>query len=204
MEYLAYTYLIGWSHLDKWYYGVRYSNTTLPENDLWVKYHTSSKHVKEFRKNNGEPNIIEVRKTFHVKEDAIKWEINVLKRMKILYNEKWLNKNICKAVEYTPEVREKISKTHKGKIISEQHKQSISEKMTGHVFPESRNLKISAKMKGKPKSEEHKRKIGEKAKLRKGNGAFKGRKHTDETKQKIRDTKKKKRELILSLIKDAD
>jgi hypothetical protein len=194
----SYTYLIGWSKLNKWYYGVRYANKIIAENDLWVKYFTSSRHVKNFRKIHGEPDIIKIRKKFNRKEKAIEWEIKVLKRMKILYNEKWLNKNICKCIEYTDDIKAKISKTHKGKIISEEHKKAISEKMTGYIFSDHRNNKISEKLKGVPKSEEHKRKLSEKAKLRKGNGPFKGKKHSEETKTKIKETKRRKRELILS------
>lgn len=44
----CYTYLIGWSEYDIWYYGVRYAKGCNPA-DLWVKYFTSSKFVREFR-----------------------------------------------------------------------------------------------------------------------------------------------------------
>ena len=67
----SYTYLIGWSKLNKWYYGVRYANKIIAENDLWVKYFTSSRHVKNFRKIHGEPDIIKIRKKFNKKEKAI-------------------------------------------------------------------------------------------------------------------------------------
>jgi len=67
---VPYTYLIGWSTLNKWYYGVRYSKRCNP-NDLWVKYFTSSKLVKQFRNKFGEPDVVEVRKIFNNSEDAI-------------------------------------------------------------------------------------------------------------------------------------
>jgi hypothetical protein len=41
---ISYTYLIGWSKLDKWYYGVRYASNCNPD-ELWVKYKTSSKQL---------------------------------------------------------------------------------------------------------------------------------------------------------------
>ena len=49
---IPYTYIIGWSSLNKWYYGVRYAKNCKPE-DLWKTYFTSSKHVKEFLTGNG-------------------------------------------------------------------------------------------------------------------------------------------------------
>ena len=41
-----YTYLIGWSNLGKWYYGVQYGKGVHPDN-LWVTYFTSSSVVKK-------------------------------------------------------------------------------------------------------------------------------------------------------------
>jgi hypothetical protein len=72
-NHLPYTYIIGWSQHDTWYYGVRYSVTASP-NDLWKTYFTSSKHVKNFRKQYGEPDVVRVRRTFDSKEKAIMWE----------------------------------------------------------------------------------------------------------------------------------
>ena len=58
--YQSYTYLIGWEKLDRWYYGVRWANKCEPEDDLWVHYFTSSKKVHEFRKKNGEPDVVKM------------------------------------------------------------------------------------------------------------------------------------------------
>lgn len=54
---MFYTYLVGWNKLNKWYYGVRFSDKADPI-ELWKTYFTSSKRVKEFRLENGEPDII--------------------------------------------------------------------------------------------------------------------------------------------------
>jgi hypothetical protein len=89
---IPYTYLIGWSKLNKWYYGVRYAKSCLPA-DLWVKYFTSSNIVKQFRLLHGEPDIIEIRKTFTNAESAKRWEEKFLKRMNVIESENWLNKN---------------------------------------------------------------------------------------------------------------
>lgn len=89
---IPYTYLIGWSKFDKWYYGVRYARDCTP-NDLWKKYFTSSDVVQKFREQYGEPDIIEVRKTFHDADSARLWEENILKRLKVKSSDRWLNKN---------------------------------------------------------------------------------------------------------------
>lgn len=94
---MAYTYLIGWSKLDTWYYGVRYAKGSKPS-ELWRTYFTSSEYVKDFRKEHGEPDIIEIRKIFSNKEKAILWENKVLKRMDVIHNEKWLNKTNNQAI----------------------------------------------------------------------------------------------------------
>jgi hypothetical protein len=94
---MAYTYLIGWTKYNKWYYGVRYSKKCQPH-DLWKTYFTSSKYVKEFRKDHGEPDIIEIRKTFDSPNEAILWEEKVLKKMNVLNSDKWLNKNVAGAI----------------------------------------------------------------------------------------------------------
>lgn len=94
--YKPYTYLIGWSEKDLWYYGVRYAKNCNPD-DLWIKYFTSSKYVKEIRKLYGDPDIIEVRKIFDNKETALEWEYKVLRRMKVVVNEKWINRTAAPA-----------------------------------------------------------------------------------------------------------
>jgi hypothetical protein len=86
-----YTYLIGWSQQNKWYYGVRYAMGCKPS-ELWRTYFTSSQYVAAFRKEFGEPDIIKIRKIFTCKDKAILWENKVLKRMNVIYDEKWLNR----------------------------------------------------------------------------------------------------------------
>lgn len=78
---VAYTYLIGWSLLDRWYYGVRYAKDCRPS-DLWTEYFTSSDLVKDFREKNGEPQVVEVRRTFQSVKESQEWENKVLRRMK--------------------------------------------------------------------------------------------------------------------------
>lgn len=71
-----YTYLIGWTEHNKWYYGVRFAKNCHP-NELWKTYFTSSKHVISFRNTFGEPDIINVRKTFKDVNDDVKIKMSV-------------------------------------------------------------------------------------------------------------------------------
>ena len=86
-----YTYLIGWSWLDKWYYGVRYAKGCHPT-DFWVTYFTSSYVVDEFRKTHGEPDVVDVRKIFDSSDKARLWENRVINRLNVLKSPKFLNR----------------------------------------------------------------------------------------------------------------
>lgn len=116
-----YTYLIGWPELNTWYYGVRYAEGCSPA-DLWVTYFTSSVYVDEFVKTHGAPTHRQIRKIFT--QDNIPtaklWEHKVLRRMKVVKKEQWLNKNDRLAPpilsgdthpKKRPEVRAKSSKS---------------------------------------------------------------------------------------------
>ena len=85
-----YTYLIGWSLHNIYYYGVRFAQNCHPD-DLWKTYFTSSKYVQEFRLKHGEPDIIKIRKEFLTSNLARLWENNVLRRLNVIKNSKWLN-----------------------------------------------------------------------------------------------------------------
>ena len=93
-----YTYLIGWSKLNKYYYGSRFAKDSKPS-DLWFTYFTSSNYVKAFRKEHGEPDIIQIRKTFKSADDTRLWEHKVLRRMKVVRSEKWLNKTDNRSID---------------------------------------------------------------------------------------------------------
>ena len=160
---LAYTYLIGWPDLDVWYYGSRYSRNCHPS-ELWRSYFTSSKHVKEFVDCFGDPNVIEIRKTFESKSKARIWEYRVLKRMRVAKRINWLNKHngdggFCSFGPRSEETKTKISNVQKIKSKNGEHvsqreevKRKISESMSGkknHNYGKRLSditiLKISAK-----------------------------------------------------------
>ena len=66
-----YTYIIGWSNLDLWYYGVRYANVSSAKEDLWNDYFTSSKRVAELRAQHGDPDVVTIDQEFLTADAAI-------------------------------------------------------------------------------------------------------------------------------------
>jgi len=96
---IPYCYLIGWSLLGKYYYGVKFGKGSDPDT-FWKKYFTSSRIVKQYRLKYGEPDIIQIRKVFSesnydsielAQDAAVKYEQKVLKRAKLIENENFLN-----------------------------------------------------------------------------------------------------------------
>jgi len=114
MKSIPYTYLIGWSQISKYYYGVRYSKDCHP-NDLWTTYFTSSNLVKDLRQQHGDPDIIQVRRTFDSRERAILWEQKVLRRMEVLNSPRWVNQNIAGAINIATQSTEHVRKRTENK-----------------------------------------------------------------------------------------
>lgn len=128
---IYYTYLIGWIRQNKWYYGVRYSSKSHP-NDLWATYFTSSKVVKKYRTKHGEPDVVSIRRRFSEPIKAKDWEEKVLRRLNTRYSNKWLNlsqpdsfknsiipwnKGLTKETcDILKETGKKISKSCKGRV----------------------------------------------------------------------------------------
>jgi hypothetical protein len=95
---IPYTYLIGWTKLNIWYYGRQTAKDCHP-NNFWVSYFTSSEYVYKFREVYGDPDIIQIRKTFADSNYNIrvarcaKWEEKVLNRMNAVRSQQWLNES---------------------------------------------------------------------------------------------------------------
>lgn len=206
---ICYTYLVGWSKLDVWYYGCRYAKNCSPQ-ELWIKYFTSSKLVKNFRKIHGEPDVIQIRKTFDSELSARTWEYKVLKRMKVKNSSRWLNQtdNIFpfyskdRSYQKTEKWSKMMSAINKGR--SPWHKGKKNEKTRGTKFY---NNGIEQRMfapntqpdgwllgrlnkpwnTGKPHSDKVKQKISNSLKGKKGSS------HSEETKQKISNSRKGKK-----------
>lgn len=129
--------MIGWTKLDRFYYGARWAKGCAPS-DLWTTYFTSSKHVKEFKRLNGEPDIIEIRRVFDDINECRRYEERVLRKLHVCKNERWLNRGYNGM--YLP-IGEKSTK-HQAKISaaltgkkrtpwSAEHKKMLSEKTKG-------------------------------------------------------------------------
>jgi len=87
-----YTYLIGWTKFNLWYYGKRTKKGCHPS-DLFTKYFTSSDIVKSFIKENGIPDVISIRKTFTSVERCNVWESVFLRRVNAKINPLFLNRS---------------------------------------------------------------------------------------------------------------
>lgn len=141
-----YTYLIKHCPTGKVYYGFRSANKLDPAEDLWKQYFTSSPGVQKLIEETGADSFdVEIRRIFETKEQASNWETRVLRRCRVLEDERWLNQNIAGYIVPTEESRQKISDYHKGKPKSDQHKQNLSKSQKG-------------KSKNYVQTEEHKRK----------------------------------------------
>ena len=176
--YTPYTYYLQWTGICKQYYGVRYAKKTkclystgCHPDDLLVTYPTSSRYVHELLREHGMPDVVEIRKTFSRKEDAIEWERKFIRKSGIIHLDEWLNRSDGRAVvcEYTEEllekrrahrhsseVRSKMSRDRKGRMHTEESKQKMSESSKGKPSPR----------KGQELSEDTKRKISIAAKKR--------------------------------------
>ena len=188
-QYLSYTYLIGWTEHDTWYYGVRTANKHKPENDLWIHYFTSSKYVQEFRELHGDPDVIQIDKTFENQQDALTFESEQLKKFDVINESKWLNKAISNKIKcirkgsengfygktHSDEQKAKWSKIRSGRKLSDEHKQKVSLAISGKNNP----------FYGKKHSAESKKLMSEKAKIRSSgeNNVMYGKKHSDKTKK---------------------
>jgi hypothetical protein len=154
-----FTYLIGWSVHNKWYYGVRYATQCKPS-DLWTTYFTSSNYVKKYKELHGDPDVIQIRKTFQTKEQAIIWEQKVLSKL-WKHNQHWLNKNFS-GLKFVPTkesiLNNKISKKNRTPEYQQLVQQNISNgAIAGHKNRSAETKiivkeKISAKNKLRDKS----------------------------------------------------
>lgn len=140
---MPYTYLIGWKNINKFYYGVRYAKKCSPS-DLWVTYFTSSNVVKAFCQKHGNPDIIEVRRTFNTQLKAREHEEKVLRRLNCAKRKDFLN--VCNGKAIPSELA-----SHPG----EQH----------YMFGKKHTEETKEKMR-KPKSNQHKTNLSNAAKKR--------------------------------------
>lgn len=154
-----YTYLIGWSKHNIWYYGLRYAKNCHPS-DLWNIYFTSSKYVKETRLKYGEPDIVEIRKTFETAKQAQLWEHKVLRRMNVVNEQKWLNRTDNKCIDYNGMKRNTIpgslasAEKRKGKTYEEYFGEKEANRLKELCRQNGKNVwlnpELAERMKKKP------------------------------------------------------
>lgn len=148
---IPYTYLLGWTKTNMWYYGVRYREKANP-NELWNTYFTSSKHVKKYREIFGDPDVIQIRKVFDSKQKALLWENKVLRRLKVVKKTYFLNRTDNKAIcpersrygaskKKSEKMKNKLKKYYeehgghnKGKKASSETKEKMSASRTGLII----------------------------------------------------------------------
>lgn len=213
-----YTYLIGWKNQNKYYYGVRYAKNCQPS-ELMITYFTSSNEVSEMIKTHGNPDIVEVRKTFSTPGQARAWEHKVLRRMRVVESTIWLNKTDNKSIAPMPgvmnamygktgELSHRFGTSHSTetrKIISEKSKKKrgnmpagFSEKMrsivSGRKHTEETKHKIKEALTGRTFTEEHKKNISKNHADALGiKNPFFGKTHSAETKAKMKEQRSGKK-----------
>lgn len=143
-----YTYLIKHIPTGKVYYGCRYAEGCHPS-DLWITYKTSSKYVRELIEQYGAESFhFEVRKIFNDKNSCRMWESKVLRRMKVVSRDDFLNKTDNLSIDPTC-----AAKGRKGKFgifkLSQQQIENIKKTNTGLKRSEEVKKKMSDAMKGR-------------------------------------------------------
>ena len=124
---IPFTYLVKHIPTNKYYYGVKFKKGCHP-NDLWTKYFTSSKKVKGLIRKYGKKSFqFEIRKTFKTQKQAREWEHKVLRRLKVIYRDDFLN--LSDSLHIDPKIISKSKMGNKnpmyGKKMSKKHKQKI-------------------------------------------------------------------------------
>ena len=186
----AYTYLIGWSNQNKFYYGCQFGKKAAPEN-LWKTYFTSSRHVKAFRREHGEPDIIEIRKIFGEDGAACRlWEERVLSKLMKRRDGIWLNRRAtsgkwftrpghCVGIPKSEEHRAKIRAAGVGKVNAIDVKSGQRVRVSKQEFHENPDLVGTAT--GRTRNAEQRKQMSD---------AHKGKTIPDETRKKISDSLK--------------
>jgi hypothetical protein len=160
--YLPYTYLIGWSKLNKWYYGSRYAKGCHPD-DLWKTYFTSSKHVKQFRSEFGDPDIVQIRRTFTDPSKVRLWEDSVLSSIPNQSRSLWLNIKFGTSFKgcsspgpkhHSDKTKSKLSEAGKSRKLSDEHKRKIGLAHRGRSVSPERLVSLKTQNIGRKHSEE--------------------------------------------------
>lgn len=166
-----YTYFVLHIPTGKKYYGSKYGKDSNPDR-FWKSggYFTSSTKIKDLLQEYGADSFrAEVRKVFDTPDQALNYEYRFLNKVDALNKVEWLNENLggekfrnvgpasSKALEsqrnkkQTPEGNARRSASLKGRIISDETKQRMSESQLARPRDdeEARRNKIRAKATGR-------------------------------------------------------
>ena len=171
MQYIPYTYLIGWSRHNLWYYGAQYGNSrkgTANPSNLWVTYFTSSKYVKNVRELYGEPDVVQVRKVFKTRAQTIEWESRVLQRLGAKGRIDFLNKHDSAGIIMDTQTKTRIGDANRGRFKGKTYEEIYGPERAYVLKQLRRNKTLGKNNKGK-------------------NNPMFGRKHKDQTKEIQRD-----------------
>lgn len=115
---------------------------------FWKTYFTSSRKVHHLIKEYGADSFdVEIRRTFSSANDAIEWEKKVLRRMKVLKRDDWLNANIGGAFDpslpKTVDHRKAISAALRDYVKTETHRLHLSKSISGRRASQHTKLRLS-------------------------------------------------------------
>lgn len=89
-------------------------------------------------------------------EDMRALETAILRSANVRYDDGFYNKTVNTGSSHTVEVRQKISKAHKGKVFSDLHRQRLSENAKTRVFSAETKAKIGIASKKMIRTDKHK------------------------------------------------
>jgi hypothetical protein len=182
---IPFTYLLKHISTNKYYYGVRFKKGCHP-NDLWTKYFTSSKKVKGLIKRYGKKSFIfEIRKTFKTPQKALNWEYKVLKRLKVIHRNDFLNLTDNKSVD--PKYLSKINKGKNNPWYNKKHTKESIEKIRFASLNRRHTKESIEKIRLFNLGRKHTKESKEKIRLGGiGNTNRVGKRHTKESIEKMR------------------
>jgi hypothetical protein len=122
---------------------VRFAKGCKPA-DLWVKYFTSSKKVKEFRNVYGDPDVIQVRRIFDDANAARLWESRVIRKTNAVRDGRWMNMTDNTDLFFFEGKRKPFSDEHRAKLSAAASKRKLTETHKAALNQGRRNSKNSA------------------------------------------------------------
>lgn len=139
MLYKPYTYLLFNKITKQFYYGVRYASKCNPK-DFWKDYYTSSNHVHKLIEEYGKDSFeFEIRKIFDNEVSARTWESKVLRRIKAVDRNDFLNKHDSYGpprmigknhplykIGHTEQTKQKMRKKHRKDSLETRVKKSVA------------------------------------------------------------------------------